>query len=114
MTPICPHCGYDLRADEMIELDGFHIDPRGTIAFAGRQLPLNLSSVVILATLAKAAPRMVRSSVLIDRIGGDGDDLRGTLYSQVRRLRRTLTAIGAPVPVASVRRSGGYRWEMPA
>lgn len=108
-TPLCPHCGFDLRKDEMIELDGFRFDPRGGIFFNGDTLRLRPSWQIILATLAKAAPRPVSAAALADRTGSEGDAADVTLRTQICAVRKRLRDIGVPIPFRT-EWGRGYRW----
>jgi DNA-binding response OmpR family regulator len=110
MTPLCPHCGYNLRQDEPIELDGFRIDPRGGVEYLGRRIALQPNSQSFLGTLAKAAPRPVTKEVLGERFGARSE--RSIEY-HLTKLRRYLAAAGVPSPVRNIH-GFGYRWEMPS
>jgi DNA-binding response OmpR family regulator len=109
MTRICPHCGYDLERDELIERDGFRLDPRGTTDFNGHPVQLTKAQSIFFASVAKEAPRALSYVALIERMGIEGADERNVLAVQFSHIRTRLRAFDIPLPIVSVR-SVGYQW----
>jgi DNA-binding response OmpR family regulator len=110
MTPICLHCGYDLATDELITLDGFTLDPRGVTDFNGQAVQLTRAQSIILASIAKVAPRPISYAALVDRAGIDGQHERNILAAQVCHMRNRFDAYGIPMPIIAVR-GVGYQWK---
>ena len=115
MSSLCPHCGYNLEADVIIERDGFTIDPRGHVRYDGSLIPgFTAQMVSVLHTLAKAGGRKLTSSVIADRCSSENIDRSNVIAVQICRLRRVLKARDIPCPVQSrsrpVREGGGYWW----
>ncbi len=109
MTSICPHCGYDLRHDEVVELDGFRIDPRGTVEFEGAKLVIGPSRRRLLFALAKAWPRPISRIALADR----GDIAVDSLDVVVHHIRTWLRAKSLPQPIKAVW-GYGFIWSLEA
>lgn len=109
MTHFCPSCGFNLRNDEVVERDGFRLDPRGLAEFEGRYIDIPVGYALILHALASNEGRAVSLSTLLSRVS-DGD------YPQfvavlVCRMRRTLQEAGIPNPIQTVY-GRGYRWHV--
>lgn len=107
---ICPHCGFDLEPDKLIERDGFRLDPRGTTDFNGHPVRLTRAQSIFLASVAKVAPRPISYGALIDRMGIEGRHERNVLSVQMSHLRKRLDAFDIPLPIQAVR-SVGYQWK---
>ena len=102
----CPHCGYNLARDEVIERDGFCIDPRGTVAFNDRQLRLTAGAFAMLLCIVRANGRPVRDDTILNYADSEGTE--NTVHVQMCRTRKAFAAQGVPFPIQ--RMSGGYRW----
>ena len=110
MSPLCPHCGYDLTRDELIHLDGFRIDPRGTVDFNGHPLSLTKAQSIFVASVAKAAPRPIPYAALIERMGIEGRHERNILSSQLCLMRNRLRAYDIALPIVA-KPGMGYQWK---
>lgn len=115
MSDLCPHCGYNLEADTIIERDGFTIDPRGHVRYEGLLIPgFTPQMVSVMHSLAKATGRKLTARILADRCGSDTADTSNVISVQVFRIRRALQAVDIPCPVQSrlgpTREGGGYWW----
>lgn len=108
-TCICPHCGFDLVKDEVLERDHFTYDPRGVVSYCGIILRLRPAHREIVGSLMKAAGRIVSKDTLLERLGSEGDD--PTLMNvQVSLLRRDLRKLGIPCPIKTVW-GAGFCWD---
>lgn len=112
---ICPHCGYDLVADVVIEKDGFTLDPRGEISFNSTVIALTSGEVAVLMTIAKAGGRWMRAAVVGDRMS-ECENPENMVAVLLSRARRKFRELDIPFPVDSRRGracaefGGGYRW----
>jgi DNA-binding response OmpR family regulator len=109
----CPSCGFNLSRDELIERDGFVIDPRGGVTFEGRQIEIWPSEVSIAHTVATAAGRCVSIGAIAGRLDSEAIDPINRIAVSICRMRKRFAAANAPFPIETVH-SRGYRWEMPA
>lgn len=100
----CPHCGYDLRKDILIERDGWSFDPRGVAFYSDKPVRLTPGEFSILHSLAKADGRIVSVDALLGRIGSDG-----SLQTTVYHVRQHLGELKIPDPIENVF-ARGYRW----
>lgn len=105
----CPHCGYNLTRDEVIEADGFTLDPRGTVTFEGREARLTRPQVDLLYAMARADGRPVALPALAERMGSEAEDIRNVVSAQLAHTKRRLRAANIPFPVRTVW-GRGYRW----
>lgn len=105
--PICPHCGYSLTPDRVVERDGWRIDPRGKATHASGFVTTRQPWVIILHALALMDGRPVSIDMLLSR--ASDSDYPNTITSQISQLRKTLREAGIPDPVLTSRR-GGYSW----
>lgn len=115
MTALCPHCGYNLEADTIIERDGFTIDPRGHVRYGGVLIPrLRPQVVSAMHSIAKANGRKVTADIIADRCGSETVNTSNVVRGLVWRLRGALNAVDVPCPVQSklgpTREGGGYWW----
>lgn len=102
---ICPHCGFDLVADEPLTIGELQSDPRGDVRWHGRKMRLTLSERIVLHSVAKAHPNFVPRAVLADRV--DTND--NVLSVLICRIRKKLGARGHIPPLETVR-DVGMRW----
>lgn len=116
VPPHCPECGTNIRADYILELDGFFIDPRGEVRYRGRPIQLSPKQLIILHTVAQNGGRFVNARVLAERCGNkDSVWSKKTLQVQIHYMRHKFETAGAPDPLdnGDVRRgSFGYRWKV--
>jgi DNA-binding response OmpR family regulator len=104
---VCPHCGYDLASEAIVEDGDFLYEPRLGVLYRGARLPISPDRHLILATLLKARPRVLTSDALLGAIGSEGDDT--LIRSHVSVIRRDLYALGIPNPIETVW-GHGRRW----
>ncbi|WP_298165063.1 winged helix-turn-helix domain-containing protein [Novosphingobium sp.] len=107
----CPCCGYNFREDEIVERDGFTIDPRAaSVIYHGRKLQMAASPARIMHALA-ASDRAVLREALLARVSGSED--MNTLAVQVHRARKACEDVGAPCPIFT-QQGVGYIWQVAA
>ena len=115
MTDLCPHCGYNLEADAIIERDGFTIDPRGHVRYDGILIPgFTPQMVSVMHSLAKGNGRKLTAEVIADRCDSESADAKNHISVQIFKIRRVLQAVDVPCPVQSklgpTREGGGDGW----
>lgn len=106
MTNICPHCGYSIEADRVVERDGWRIDPRGGVWKDGRLITRRTSWSNILHALATNGDRVMTTLTLLARISESENP--NTLAATISQMRRAFADAGATAPITSIR--PGYRW----
>ena len=107
MSHICPSCGYNLSRDEVIDRDGFMLDPRGAAQFHGDDLGLTLAEALTLYAIASANGRPISHKTIASRVSDSNDAEVARIF--VLRARRKLTVHDAPDPVRTMR-GRGYAW----
>ncbi len=116
VPPHCPECGTNIRADHILELDGFFIDPRGEVRYRGRTIALSPKQLIIFHTVAQNGGRFVSARVLVERCGTDASVWsKKTLQVQIHYIREKLETAEAPDPLnTGDQRKGsfGYRWQI--
>lgn len=114
MTGLCPHCGYNLAADEEIAQGGWRLDPRRGAFYHGKLVVRRPSWTNILHALAKADGALVKSEALLGRVSEC--ERNNTIASQISQLRKHIRQQGVPVPIGTVRAQAGsgYFWEQAA
>ena len=114
MTHTCPSCGFNLAKDEMVERDGWLLDPRGSAWLNGAEVPLSSGQAVILHTVGGESPRWVRTEALLNR--ASNSERENTVAVQMCIIRRRLRELGIAPPIESrhMRHGGGYRWKVAA
>lgn len=116
VPPHCPECGTNIRADHILELDGFFIDPRGEVRYRGRPIALSPKQLIIFHTVAQNAGRFVSARVLVERCGTESSVWsKKTLQVQIHYIREKLETAEAPDPLnTGDQRKGsfGYRWKI--
>lgn len=111
MNGICPSCGFNLSADEVIERDGFTVDPRGTLKFEGRQVEhLSPFMTGIILAVARAGDRTLSIEAIQNRITESHTNI---VQVMVCRIRKILAAQSVPCPITTVR-GRGYAWGLPS
>lgn len=111
MSNACPCCGFNLERDEVVERDGFRLDPRGYVEFKGTLLDLRQSGRLILHALAAEDGRICSNGMLRGKIGAE-DELSDVVSTQLTYLRRDLVRQGIEPPVQNVW-GVGWRWFAP-
>ena len=106
----CPSCGFNMTRDETVERDGFTLDPRGCVSFMGKDVPLTKAEATLLHTVAAADGRVVSRATVASRFGMSDDPANVTSVLMCR-IRKRLSAFGAPCPVKN-EIGRGYRWEL--
>lgn len=107
MSALCPHCGYDLETDRVLEMDGLMFDPRGPVIWRGELVHLTPSERIMLHTLLKAAPRTVTKDVILERVGSDGPPNSVNVWAHGVRSKLDAIAPGHRIKTDWAR---GYRW----
>lgn len=111
MKPFCPHCGFDLSADQPILINDFSmLGPGAPLCYQGQALRLTYGEAAVAWTLLKACPDPVQVDVILDRIGSEAGPEAVSVY--IHRIRRKLAEAGASDMIAVARRGGkrAYRW----
>ncbi|MBY0394432.1 MAG: hypothetical protein K2Q27_14355 [Novosphingobium sp.] len=107
----CPCCGYNFREDEIVERDGFRIDPRAaTVTYNGWPLRMAATPARIMHSLA-VSNRAVRGDALLARVSASED--LNTLAVQIHRAREACAEINVPCPIVT-QRGVGYVWQVAA
>jgi len=104
VSHICPSCGYNLARDEVIDRDGFMLDPRGAAQFHGDDLGLTLAEALTLYTVAQAKGRPVSREAILTRVSDSEDPNVVSVF--LLRARRKLVEHSAPNPVRSLHGRG--------
>ena len=112
--PFCPRCGINFKNDEVIEIDGFRIDPRGQAFYNDRMIRgLSPTNVCVLYTIARAGGRLVTSDTLVARCCGESQS-ESRARVGVHEIRKVLGILEIPDPLLAVSArdsaSGGYLW----
>ena len=112
MTDICPHCGYDLKNDEIIELDGFTIDPRGLVTYNNVEIQLSNSEIGMLHAIAKAKGRWLASNIIGERISDSESRHIANVCAFRIRSKFKNADVNCPIESRKGNRNGfgGYRW----
>jgi len=105
----CPSCGFNLDRDEVLQLDGFVLDPRGMIAFQGSPVLMTHHEAMAMHTVASANGRPVKTETISQRISDGEDPHCASVF--IHRARRRLLAAGVPNPIQTAFRRG-YRWSV--
>lgn len=109
---VCPHCGYDLERDQIIDRDGLRFDPRGDVTWHGMALQLTTNERIVLGTIVKAAPDCVTRAVLDERTGYTGmGNCSEVLVCRIRRKMRDVAPAMIATPLETVR-GLGIRWRV--
>jgi hypothetical protein len=97
------------ESHDVLERVGLETDePSRTIVFRGRSITLRRAEYDVLTYLARAQPRPVSQSEIVENVlGAHGSG--ATARNQVYELRRKLMAIGAVALIETLRGSGAYR-----
>lgn len=103
----CPSCGYNLTRDEVIERDGFMLDPRGVAAFGGGDLGMTPGEALVLYAVARGGGRPVQRNVILSRIS-DGCD-PNIVSVLLSRARSKLMSRDVASPIKTVH-GRGYAW----
>lgn len=105
MNAMCPHCGFNLAADEMIELGDWRLAP-AEAWLAGKPLNITKQQAMFLHTLAKARGRSVSLEMMGERICEGRSRAPDKLAASIAR---DLRARMAEPPFETVY-GNGYRW----
>ena len=109
MSAMCPSCGYNLKADEPVEIGDWRIVPREGAFFRDQLAFKRHSWTDVLLALARESGRSVATEMLLARISDS--ERNNTLSSQLSQMRRHLKAKGIPCPISSkTGRDSSYWW----
>lgn len=107
---MCPSCGYNLKADELVIVDDFRIDPNEwTTYFKDKPFHLSPQEFIILQTLTKEPGKLVKHDPLFLRLDTDADDK--ILSIVICRLRKNLEKVDPHHSYIQLVWGLGYRWE---
>lgn len=96
---------------DIIERDGFILDPSGDVTWAGRVIRnLGKTSSAILYELAKANGRRLSADFLAGNCCGDVADPSNNISVHIWRTRKKLKRLGMPDPIGTERNVPGYWW----
>lgn len=102
---MCPHCGYNLAADEPLRLGEWLLTP-STCAFGTTDLGLTPQEAHILYTIAKGGGDWVKAKAIINRVS-DSDET-AIVSMALARARKKLE--GRDPVQSRPGPYGGYRW----
>lgn len=108
----CDRCGANASADDIIDRDGFLLDPRGPITYQDKPLKLTRVQRCILITLAHGRDTRISANALAERccyLRNHGKV--NPISVHLSTLRDRLKANGAPVPFLCDREIG-YYWSL--
>lgn len=111
MTSLCPHCGFDLKQDEPIIDGDWAIDPRGSVAYQGRDIPLTGQEARIFFAIAKAGGRPITRWVIAERLFPDAESLN-LVAAHKTRIEAKLRNLGIPIPYVNIW-GVGLAWQPP-
>lgn len=113
MKSFCPHCGYDLRPDTPVFINGFTMfGAASQLMYMDKTIKLTESERFICWSLLKAYPEAVSHEVMLDRMGSEATS--NVLNVYVCRIRSKLRKVGVPDPIESTHSRRGtraYRWK---
>lgn len=115
MAHRCPHCAFNLEADEVIERDGFQLDPRGLVRFRGVRLSLSPQQCQMLHVVAAEGDRPIRRDTLFSTVSSSESVHRNHLaWDAIRNLKERLAWHGVPFPIETIGRASGLLiWNVP-
>lgn len=101
-SDMCPHCGYNFAADDVI-VDGYWVLEPLKVVYRGQQLPITPQEAGALYTIAKGAGAFVKYEAIVNRI--TSSESLNLAYVVMSRLKRKL-----PVTPFEGERGHGVRW----
>ena len=105
----CPNCGCNMTRDEVVERDGWTIDPvSNVVRYGDKAIRMTRQMIGIMHTLA-ASKKAVRLMTIVNRVS-DNEISGDVVRVQVLRIRKHAEAAGAPNPIATAR-GIGYEWQ---
>ncbi len=104
MAGFCPHCGFNLTADEPLTIGEWVIEPDGAYR-NGEWQRLTPTEASILHSLARANGRVVSHDALVLRKGSDARVSNWFCGAHISRLKKRFP--GIPIEAVYGR---GYRW----
>ncbi len=105
MADMCPHCGYNLAPDQLIEAGRWVLSPTETF-YDGERLDVTKQQAAVLHTLAKARGVCVPPEVIKNRVSDSERGDNNIVYVLMRRLRMRLPSV--PFERAY---GVGFRWK---
>lgn len=110
---ICPCCGTDITIDAPIVLDDFSMYGEGyPLTHKGKPIRLTPRENAVCWALMKAFPHHISKDALLNHIGSE-DAETNVVEVYLTRIRRRLTELRIPDPIARVR-GKGLRWRSTA
>lgn len=109
MNGMCPHCGYNLEADQPLVRGEWEIRTN-MVKYAGTHIHFTPTIINLLYTVAKGEGRVVPTAVLYNRVVGDDvGDARNNLAVHLCKARKQISKMGVPFPIEVVH-SLGLKW----
>lgn len=104
MSQFCPHCGFNLAADEPVEI-GRWLVSSDEVLLDGQRVRLTSAEIRLMHSVAVRFPRAARREAVINRVSDatEGDNLISVFMSRLR------SKLGADMPIETVR-GIGLRW----
>lgn len=102
----CPHCGYNLKADEPLILGPWELYPNGLVLLDKVPIKMTPQQGELVYTVARAGGKIVTREAAGLRLGVPGD-IQGHINTLVCRIKKH-----KEVPIETVWRSG-LRWAGP-
>lgn len=109
MMGLCPQCGADIALDEPIQIGALRMLPYGAATWDGKPVSLTPPQVSLVWALLKANGVPMSRHALGERMGYEGDYADNLISVQLARVRERFAAVGAVLPIESVR-NVGVRW----
>jgi DNA-binding response OmpR family regulator len=110
----CPHCGYDLSAEETITIGRASFARHGDFTYGGAPLHLTPSERILVETLLRAGGDCVDRIAVLERLGCEARDPGNILHVYATRIRNQLRSVGAPGELIQTVRCRGFRWAVEA
>lgn len=111
---LCPHCGYDLRAEETVSFGSAAIERRGEFTYAGVVIHLSPCERNLVESLLRARGRLVPIMALAERMDTNSDDPANSIHVLAARVRKRLRAHGFPGELLHSEINRGMRWAVEA
>lgn len=105
LTAICPHCGYDLQRNVVLERGEYVLHPDGMVYRQGERVRLTVQEGQLLYTVAKADGRPIHCRIIGERIS-ECEDPYNLVMVLMTRIRAKFRADGVPLPVGNIRNFG--------
>ena len=113
VSPMCPCCGYNLRAERRLVAGRFTYRPGEGFHVDGQRLEAPPQVHELLGSIMLASGRTVSREVLRDRLGSEAERPNGVTSVLLHRARRLFSELDVPCPIETVW-TQGLRWRGPA